>query len=61
MRKIDRGIAYLSGLSAQDMVDVLFNYKFERLSKGLGEYLRRKLGIIAQRIGKLLNLKALFK
>lgn len=48
-QKIDRGIAYLSGLSAQDMVDVLFHYKFERLSKGLGEYLRRKLGLLWQK------------
>jgi len=59
--KIDRGIAYLSGLSAQDMVDVLFHYKFDRLSKGLGEYLRRKLGIIAQKVRKSFDIKALFK
>jgi hypothetical protein len=59
--KIDKGIAYLSRLSAQDMVDVLFFYKFEKLSKGLGKYLRRKLGVIAQKVRKSFDIKALFK
>lgn len=48
--KIDKGIAYLSGLSAQDMVDILFHYKFDRLSKGLGEYLRRKISLLWQKL-----------
>jgi digeranylgeranylglycerophospholipid reductase len=40
--KIDKGVAYLKTLTAQDMMDILFYYKFERLSKGLGNYLKRK-------------------
>ncbi|MBE9130184.1 MULTISPECIES: NAD(P)/FAD-dependent oxidoreductase [unclassified Coleofasciculus] len=41
--KIDWGVAYLSPLKIQDMMDILFYYKFEKLSKGLGGYLLRKL------------------
>jgi digeranylgeranylglycerophospholipid reductase len=55
--KIDKGIAYLSGLSAQDMVDVLFYYKFERLSKGLGEYLRRKMSLFWQKLSSIIQMK----
>lgn len=54
--KIDKGIAYLSRLSAQDMVDVLFFYKFERLSKGLGEYLKRKVSSFFKGISNKLRL-----
>lgn len=41
--KIDWGVAYLSSLTIQDMMDILFYYKFEKLSKGLAGYLFRKL------------------
>jgi flavin-dependent dehydrogenase len=52
---IDRGIAYLSRLTAQDMVDVLFYYKFNKLSKGLSKYLIQKIGMIFQRVSKILR------
>ena len=59
--KIDKGIAYLSRLSAQDMVDVLFFYKFEKLSKGLGEYLKRKIGLFFKEITNKIRLKTVFQ
>ena len=53
--KIDKGVAYLKALTAQDMMDILFYYKFERLSKGLGNYLKRKIGSVFQNIRKALT------
>ena len=53
---IDKGIAYLSGLTAQDMIDILFFYKFDRLSKGLGEYIRRKIAVFFQKIKKFFKM-----
>jgi flavin-dependent dehydrogenase len=50
--KIDKGVAYLKTLTAQDMMDILFYYKFERLSKGLGNYLKRKIVSAFQKIIK---------
>lgn len=47
---IDQGIAYLSRLTAQDMIDVLFYYKFNKLSKGLSTYLKQKIAIFFQKI-----------
>ncbi len=41
--KIDWGVAYLSPLSVKDMMDILFYYKFEKLSKGLRGYFLRKI------------------
>ncbi|MEO8890572.1 MAG: NAD(P)/FAD-dependent oxidoreductase, partial [Coleofasciculaceae cyanobacterium] len=55
--KIDKGIAYLSRLSAQDMVDVLFFYKFEKLSKGLGVYLSRKISLFWQKFSSIIQMK----
>jgi flavin-dependent dehydrogenase len=48
-RRVDRLVAYLRPLSLQDLVDVLFYYRFEKLSKGLLPYLRRKLWRLWQR------------
>lgn len=60
-QKIDRGIAYLSGLSAQDMVDILFHYKFERLSKGLKEYFKRKMGLLWQTVRGIFSFNSIPK
>lgn len=54
---IDQGIAYLSRLTAQDMIDVLFHYKFNKLSKGLSEYLKQKIAGFFQRVRKQLMMQ----
>jgi flavin-dependent dehydrogenase len=48
--KIDKGVAYLKSFTAQDIMDILFHYKFERLSKGIGNYLKRKIVSAFQKI-----------
>jgi digeranylgeranylglycerophospholipid reductase len=40
---VDKVITYLQPLQLEDVVDILFYYKFERLSKGLPSYLLRKI------------------
>jgi digeranylgeranylglycerophospholipid reductase len=40
---VDKVIAYLAPLTLEDVVDILFYYKFERVSKGLTKYLLRKI------------------
>jgi len=40
---LDKIVTYLQPLSLEDVVQVLFYYRFELLSKGLPQYLRRKL------------------
>jgi flavin-dependent dehydrogenase len=40
---VDKVVAYLQPFSLEDVVDILFYYRFERLSKGLPTYLWRKL------------------
>ena len=40
---VDKVIAYLQPFKLEDVVDILFYYKFERLSKGLTSYLWRKI------------------
>ena len=41
--RIDQGLSYLKHLSTQDIIDVLFYYKFEKYTKGLGGFLLGKL------------------
>lgn len=41
--KIDRGVAYLRYLNIEDIVDILFYYKFDKFTGGLGRYLLKKL------------------
>ncbi|MDB9425546.1 NAD(P)/FAD-dependent oxidoreductase [Microcystis aeruginosa CS-564/01] len=41
--RIDQGVSYLKYLSTQDIIDVLFYYKFEKYTKGLGGFLLGKL------------------
>jgi len=40
---VDRFVSYLQPLSLEDVVDILFFYKFGKTRKGLGPYLQRKL------------------
>jgi digeranylgeranylglycerophospholipid reductase len=42
-RLVDRVVNYLRPLQLEDVVDILFYYKFELASKGLGAYLWRKV------------------
>jgi flavin-dependent dehydrogenase len=48
--RIDRGVAYLKYLSLEDIIDVLFYYKFERFFQGFKGYLRRKINLLIQKI-----------
>jgi flavin-dependent dehydrogenase len=41
--KIDRGVAYLKYLKIEDIVNILFYYKFDKFTGGLGRYLLKKL------------------
>ncbi|MEY3867044.1 MAG: hypothetical protein RLZZ338_935 [Cyanobacteriota bacterium] len=42
---IEKAVAYLSALKAEDIMDLMFYYKFEKISKGLGKYIKGKLSI----------------
>lgn len=46
---IDRGVRYLNGLNTEDMMAILFDYEFGRLSKGLAAYLGYKLDKLFRR------------
>jgi flavin-dependent dehydrogenase len=41
--RIDQGVSYLKYLSLQDILDILFYYRFEKYTKGLGAWLWQKL------------------
>ena len=47
---VDKVVTYLRPLSLEDVVDILFFYRFEKVSKGLPQYLRRKLDSLFTRI-----------
>jgi len=51
-RLVDRVVNYLRPLKLEDVVDILFYYKFEKASKGLGSYLWRKLRSILGKVFK---------
>ncbi|NER07017.1 MAG: hypothetical protein F6K17_32760 [Okeania sp. SIO3C4] len=40
---IDKGVNYLKSLTVEDMMNILFVYNFQKLYKGLGKYLQRKI------------------
>jgi digeranylgeranylglycerophospholipid reductase len=54
---VDQVIAYLQPFKLEDVVDILFYYKFERLSKGLTHYLWRKITRFWQQLRNRLKLK----
>ena len=39
----DKIISYLKYMKTEDVMDILFYYKFEKISRGLGGYLQRKI------------------
>jgi flavin-dependent dehydrogenase len=41
--RIDRGVAYLKYLNLQDIIDILFYYKFQKYLRGFQPYLLKKL------------------
>ncbi|MBR8826749.1 MAG: NAD(P)/FAD-dependent oxidoreductase [Gomphosphaeria aponina SAG 52.96 = DSM 107014] len=41
--KIDKGVAYLTHLTTEEMMEVLFNYKFDQVPRGIGKYLLQKI------------------
>ncbi len=47
---VDKVVTYLRPLSLEDVVDILFFYRFEKVSKGLPQYLRRKLDSLMTRV-----------
>ncbi len=47
---IDKGVKYLKSLTVEDMMNILFEYNFQKLYKGLGKYLQRKLKLVWQQI-----------
>ena len=47
----DKMIAYLKYMKTEDVMDILFYYKFEKISRGLGGYLSRKIQGFIQKLG----------
>lgn len=47
---VDKVVTYLRPLSLEDVVDILFYYRFEKVSKGLPQYLLRKLDSLWTRL-----------
>ncbi len=47
---VDKVVTYLQPMSLEDVVDILFYYRFEKVSKGLPQYLARKLDSLLTRL-----------
>ncbi|NJP10174.1 MAG: NAD(P)/FAD-dependent oxidoreductase [Leptolyngbyaceae cyanobacterium RU_5_1] len=47
---VDKVVTYLKPLSLEDVVDILFFYRFEKVSKGLPGYILRKLKFALQKL-----------
>lgn len=47
---VDKVVTYLQPMSLEDVVDILFFYRFERVSKGLPQYLARKFDSLWTRL-----------
>jgi len=45
----DKMISYLKYMKTEDVMDILFDYKFEKISRGLGGYLWRKIKELMKR------------
>jgi flavin-dependent dehydrogenase len=56
--KIDKGVAYLTHLTTAEMMEVLFNYKFEQVPRGMSKYLWQKIRSWFQRLLVLNQLKS---
>jgi digeranylgeranylglycerophospholipid reductase len=51
----DKMISYLKYMKTEDVMDILFDYKFEKISRGFGGYLRRKFKGLLQGLRKSLG------
>jgi flavin-dependent dehydrogenase len=51
----DKMISYLKYMKTEDVMDILFDYKFEKISRGFGGYLRRKFQVLVQGLRKSLG------
>ncbi|GAX34454.1 NAD(P)/FAD-dependent oxidoreductase [Nodularia sp. NIES-3585] len=54
---VDRVVSYLKPMKLEDIVDILFYYRFEKVSKGFWSYILRKL---KSKFGSLLHWISLF-
>jgi Dehydrogenases (flavoproteins) len=45
----DKTISYLKYMKTEDVMEILFDYKFEKISRGLGGYLWRKIQELMKR------------
>ncbi len=50
---IDKGVNYLKYLTVEDMMNILFEYNFQKLYKGFGKYIQRKLKLVFQQINNI--------
>lgn len=57
-RRIDQGLAYLGTLELREVIDLLFYYRFEKITKGFWRILRRKLTGFWQEIRQRLGLSS---
>ncbi len=54
-KNIDRGVAALKYLNTEDIIEILFNYKFDKVTRGLRRYLGIKLEVFLKRVKNLLK------
>ncbi|MBD2041410.1 NAD(P)/FAD-dependent oxidoreductase [Microcoleus sp. FACHB-672] len=54
---IDKGVSYLSSLTAEDLMEILFHYNFSKLYKGFSRLLKRKIYSLFQGVRKAVNWK----
>ncbi|NEQ40491.1 MAG: NAD(P)/FAD-dependent oxidoreductase [Okeania sp. SIO3I5] len=52
---IDRVVKYLKSFTVEDMMNILFEYNFQKLYKGLGKYIQRKLKLVWQQFSNFFN------
>ena len=57
-RRIDQGLAYLGTLELREVIDLLFYYRFEKITKGVRRILSRKLIGFWQEIRQKLGLSS---
>ncbi|MCT7955534.1 NAD(P)/FAD-dependent oxidoreductase [Laspinema palackyanum] len=57
-RRIDQGLAYLGNLEVSEVIELLFSYRFENMTKGVGRILLSKLTEFWQKIGQRLGLSS---
>jgi flavin-dependent dehydrogenase len=48
---VNKTFSYLDGMKLEDVVDILFYYRFEKVSRGLGAFILRKIRRIFASVG----------